>query len=77
MNNNLQILGGLTLRGITREIPILAVGGRTPEGRVGIQAVFSFNRTDFGSAYGSGRHFRSLGKHLVNDLVEIQVRLMA
>ena len=65
------------MRGITRELPIVAVGGRTPEGRLAVQAVFAFDRTDFGSAYGSGRFFRNLGKHLVNDLVEIQVRLVA
>ncbi len=74
---NLQLLGDLTVRGITRELPIVAVGGRTPEGRLAVQAVFAFDRTDFGSAYGSGRFFRNLGKHLVNDLVEIQVRLVA
>jgi rhodanese-related sulfurtransferase len=74
---NLQLVCGLTVRGITREVSMLATGGRTPEGRVGIQAWFSFDRTDFGSAYGSGRYFRSLGKHLVNDLVEIQARLLA
>jgi rhodanese-related sulfurtransferase len=74
---NLQLICDLTVRGLTREISMVAVGGRTPEGRVGIQAVFWFDRTEFGSTYGSGRFFRSLGKHLVNDLVEIQVRLMA
>jgi rhodanese-related sulfurtransferase len=74
---NLQLLCDLTVRGVTREISMVAVGGRTPEGRVGIQAVFWFDRTEFGSTYGSGRFFRSLGKHLVNDLVEVQVRLLA
>lgn len=74
---NLQILGDLTVRGVTREISMVAVAGRTPEGRVGVQCVFWFDRTEFGSSYGSGRFFSSLGKHLVNDLVEVQVRLLA
>jgi rhodanese-related sulfurtransferase len=74
---NLEFLGEFTLRGVTREIRGLAVAGRTPEGRAAAQAVLAFDRTDFGSVYGSGRFFRRLGRHLVNDLVEIQVRLLA
>ena len=74
---NLQLACDFTLRGITRRLTVIAVAGRTPEGRVAAQAVFSFDRTEWGSAYGSGRFFRSLGRHLVNDLVELQVRLLA
>lgn len=74
---NLQMLCDLTLRGITRQIPAVAVAGRTPEGRIAAQAALAFDRTDWGSAYGSGKFFQSLGRHLVNDLIEIQVRLVA
>jgi ABC-type phosphate transport system auxiliary subunit len=56
---------------------VLAVAGRTPEGRVAAQATLVFDRTEFGSTYGSARFFQSLGRHLVNDQVEIQVRLVA
>lgn len=73
---NLQMVGELTLRGITRTVPAVAVLGRTPEGRPVAQVAMAFDRTEFGSAYGSGRYFVSLGRHLVNDLVEIQVRLV-
>lgn len=74
---NLQLLTEVTWRGITRPVPVLAVAGRTPEGRMGLQASFALDRTDWGSAYGSARFFRSLGRHLVNDLIEIQVRVVA
>lgn len=74
---NVQMLADLTLRGITRTVPAVAVAGRTPDGRVGAQASMAFDRTDWGSAYGSAKFFRSLGKHLVNDLVEIQARIVA
>lgn len=74
---NLQMLADLTLRGITRTVPAVAVAGRTPDGRVAAQAAVAFDRTDWGSSYGSGKCFRSLGKYLVNDLVEVQVRVVA
>lgn len=74
---NLQVAAELTLRGLTRPLGFPVIAGRTPDGRVGAQAVFALDRTEWGSAYGSGRFFRSLGRHLVNDLVEIQVRLLA
>lgn len=74
---NLELLCDLTLRGITKPVPVVAVAGRTPEGRIAAQALLVFDRTEFGSAYGSGRFFRQLGQHLVNDQVEIQVRLLA
>jgi rhodanese-related sulfurtransferase len=74
---NLELRCDFTLRGITRPLAFPAVAGRTPEGRIAAQAVFAFDRTEWGSAYGSGRFFRGLGKHLVNDLVEVQVRMVA
>ncbi|MBL9140135.1 MAG: YceI family protein [Verrucomicrobiales bacterium] len=74
---NLHLLCELTLRGVTRELAVAASAGRTPEGRLGAQAVLAFDRTDFGSAYGSSRFYQNLGRHLVNDLVEIHVRLVA
>lgn len=73
---NLQLLCDFQLRGITRELGVVAIAGRTPEGRPAAQAVLTFDRTEWGSAYGSGRFFQNLGRHLVNDLVEIEVRLV-
>ncbi|MCC7373932.1 MAG: YceI family protein [Verrucomicrobiales bacterium] len=74
---NLQLLCAFTLRGVTRDLVVTAAAGRTLDGRLGAQAVLAFDRTDYGSAYGSSRFFQGLGRHLVNDLVEIHVRLLA
>ena len=46
------------------------------DGRPAAQATFSFDRTLWNVLYGSGRWFHRLGGHLVNDLVEIQVRIV-
>jgi rhodanese-related sulfurtransferase len=74
---NMRINGDFTLRGCMNPLGFLAVLGRTAGGRPAAQAVFAFDRTLWGSIYGSGKFFASLGMHLVNDLVEVQVRLVA
>jgi polyisoprenoid-binding protein YceI len=69
--------GRFTLRGVTRELefPILAA---TPDGdRLTAQAVLDLDRTQFGSLYGSGRFFRFLGKHIVNDHIHLHLKLHA
>jgi rhodanese-related sulfurtransferase len=74
---NLRVTGDLTLKGATRPLAFLAAGGRTPEGRPAMQAAFALDRTLWNVRYGSGKFFQRLGRHLVNDLVELQVRLLA
>ena len=69
--------GQFTLRGITREIefPILVA---TADGqRLTAQGVLDLDRTQFGSIYGSGRLFRFLGKHIVNDHINLHIKLHA
>ena len=69
--------GQFTLRGITREIefPILVA---TADGqRLTAQGVLDLDRTQFGSVYGSGRLFRFLGKHIVNDHIHLHIKLHA
>ena len=41
------------------------------------QGQFKFDRTDYGSHYGSGKLFRFRGKHLVNDLIHLHVKIHA
>lgn len=41
------------------------------------QGQFELDRTDYGSHYGSGKLFRFLGKHLVNDLIHLHVKIHA
>ncbi len=74
---NHLLRGRFTLRGITREIefPILAAiaDGR----RLTAQGVLDLDRTQFGSVYGSGRLFRFLGKHIVNDHIHLHLKIHA
>jgi len=74
---NFRITGRFTLRGVTRDLtfPILVAAG-DPDTLTG-QAVLDLDRTDFGSIYGSGRFFRFLGKHVVNDIVHLHVKITA
>ncbi|WP_395716775.1 YceI family protein [Prosthecobacter sp.] len=74
---NYLLRGQFTLRGITREIefPILVA---TADGqRLTAQGVLDLDRTQFGSVYGSGRLFRFLGKHIVNDHIHLHIKLHA
>ena len=73
---NLGISGELTLRGITQPIEFTACSGATPEGKLAAQASFSIDRTRWNVFYGSGKFFRSLGGHLVNDLIDLELRMV-
>ena len=54
----------------------LAVVGVTPEGKLAAQASLAIDRTLWEVLYGSGKYFRNLGGHLVNDLIELQLRIV-
>jgi rhodanese-related sulfurtransferase len=73
---NLRIEGELTLKGKTLPLVIDAVAGFTPDGRPAAQAVLAFDRTLWNVIYGSARFFRNLGMHLVNDLIEVHLRIV-
>ncbi len=73
---NFLLRGTFTLRGISRplEFPVLiAMDGPRLTG----QGVLTLDRTEFGSHYGSGKLFRFLGKHIVNDHIHIHVKIHA
>lgn len=73
---NLKLHGQLILRGVTRPLVIDAAAGVTPEGKAALQSTFALNRTDWGVLYGSGSFFRRLSGHLVNDEIELQLRII-
>ena len=73
---NLEVTADLTLRGVTRPICFLASAGLTPEGQPGAQAALALDRTRWGVIYGSGKFFRRLAGHLVNDRIELSVKLV-
>ena len=70
------IRGVLNLKGTDGGIDFLVTTGITPEGKLAAQASFTIDRTRWNVIYGSGKFFRSLGGHLVNDLIEIQLRIV-
>jgi polyisoprenoid-binding protein YceI len=70
--------GVATIRGISQPLSFPAVVAATEEGnRITAQAQLEIDRTQFGSHYGSGRLFRFLGKHVVNDSFHLHVKLHA
>jgi polyisoprenoid-binding protein YceI len=73
---NLKLHGELMLRGVSIPLIIDAAAGVTTEGTAALQSTFTLDRTDWGVLYGSGRLFRSLAGHLVNDEIELQLRLL-
>lgn len=73
---NVSVEGELTLKDTTRPVNLLAAAGITAEGKAAAQALLTLDRTEWGVLYGSGKLFRRLAGHLVNDLIELQLRIV-
>ena len=73
---NLAVRGELTLKDVSRALEFVASAGLTAEGKAAAQAAFAIDRTQWNVLYGSGKYFRHLAGHLVNDLIEIQIRIV-
>lgn len=74
---NYQITGYLMLRGATRELTFPAVIATADAAHITAQAHLALDRTQFGSYYGSGRFFAFLGKHVVNDHIQLHLKIHA
>lgn len=74
---NYELTGDFTLRGQTHDIRFPAVIGDSEDTILAGQAEFDLDRTRWGALYGSGRFFDWLGKHLVNDLVHLHLKILA
>jgi rhodanese-related sulfurtransferase/polyisoprenoid-binding protein YceI len=74
---NFEINGVLELRGVKAELDFMATVTRTAENGLTAEAHFDIDRTKWNIIYGSARFFKYLGKHLVFDLISIQVRITA
>ena len=74
---NLTITGSLTLKGISHTLEFPACAGVTAAGKLAAQATLALDRTLWNVLYGSGKWFRHLGGHLVNDLIELQLRIVS
>lgn len=73
---NLHVGAELTLKGQTHPVEFAATSGVTPEGNAAAQATFSIDRTRWGVLYGSGKFFHRLAGHLVNDLIDFEVKIV-
>ena len=75
---NHLLRGTLTLRGISHplEFPVLLAATDDARRLTG-QGVLELDRTAYGSTYGSGKLFRYLGPHLVNDHIHLHVKIHA
>jgi polyisoprenoid-binding protein YceI/rhodanese-related sulfurtransferase len=73
---NLKVHGELTLKDVARTVDFFATAGFTPEGKAAAQASLAIDRTFWEVLYGSGKYFRNLGGHLVNDMIELQLRIV-
>jgi hypothetical protein len=74
---NIRLCTSLTLRGVTAPLVIDAACGVTADGKLAAQGAFALDRTHWKIIYGSGRFFHRIGKHLVNDLIEIDLKVVA
>lgn len=75
--SNYLLEGSLTLRGVTRAMSFPVVVASADDSHITVQGVLELDRTQFGSIYGSGRFFRFLGKHIVNDHISLHIKLHA
>jgi polyisoprenoid-binding protein YceI len=75
---NYLLRGTFTLRGISRplEFPVLIAAKDDGRHLTG-QGVLELDRTAYGSTYGSGKLFRFLGQHVVNDHILLHVKIHA
>lgn len=72
-----HLRGDFTLRGIPQPLEFPIQAATTDGSRLTAQATLDLDRTRFGSIYGSGRFFRFLGKHLVNDIIHLHLKVHA
>ncbi|WAC21742.1 YceI family protein [Luteolibacter sp. SL250] len=70
------IEGNLTLRGKVIPVSFDALVARKDDGSYVAQAMVDFDRTQWGSIYGSGRFFSRLGQHVVNDVIHLHLKVV-
>jgi rhodanese-related sulfurtransferase len=74
---NVEIAGSLTIKDTTRPLCFPAVVAPQEDGTVKAQAALDLDRTLWKVCYGSGRLYERLGMHLVNDLISIEMFIVA
>lgn len=73
---NSLLKGSLSLRGVTKNLDFPATIVVREDGRLGLEAHFDLDRTQWNIIYGSSRFFEHLGMHTVFDQISIELRLV-
>jgi rhodanese-related sulfurtransferase/polyisoprenoid-binding protein YceI len=73
--SNHRMKGELSLRGKSHPLEFDALVAWKDDGTCVLQTVMDFDRTLWGSIYGSGKFFSRLGQHVVNDLIHLHVKV--
>ena len=74
---NVEIAGSLTIKETTRSICFPAIIAPQEDGSLKAQAALDLDRTLWNVSYGSGKLYERLGMHLVNDLISIELFIVA
>ena len=74
---NMEIAGSLTIKDTTHPLCFPAMVAPQEDGTLKAQAALDIDRTLWNVCYGSGRLFERLGMHLVNDLISIELFIVA
>jgi polyisoprenoid-binding protein YceI len=74
---NMEIAGALTIKKTTRPLCFPAIIAAQDDGSLKAQATINLDRTLWEVCYGSGRLYERLGMHLVNDLISIELFIVA
>ena len=75
-NPNSEVGGTLTLKGVSNDIAFPAIIAPTPDGLLAVDAHLDVDRTRWNVRYASGKLYDQLGKHLVNDEISIELKLV-
>jgi polyisoprenoid-binding protein YceI len=76
-NPNVDLTGLLKIRDMVRSVSFPAIIAAQEDGSVKAQATLDLDRTLWGASYGSGKLYERLGMHLVNDLIGIDLFIVA
>ncbi|MDD2539564.1 MAG: YceI family protein [Desulfuromonadaceae bacterium] len=74
---NMEIAGLLTIKETTKPISFPAIIAVQEDGTLKAHAVIDLDRTLWNVCYGSGKLYERLGMHLVNDLISIELFIIA
>ena len=74
---NMEVAGSLTIKETSRPVCFPAMVDPQVDGTLKAQAALDLDRTLWGVSYGSGKLYERLGMHLVNDLISIELFIVA